>query len=232
MKIKPLIVTVVILFSMHAAYAQFGVIKDLDEIGFIAGAGFSNVKGSDVFGESKTKQGYLAGINLNYNFINTKRLSFSLILLFERKGYKTENEMFYYIDPYKQQLILGKQTNDTDIWAITMPILWKYRLNEGPVKFYAGAGGYGSLIKKMENNFYSPDQGSFKSTRNNINDFDWGMSLTLSADYTINDKVILCAGVLSNFGFTSIINNSKASVATTSLYISFRIIKAGRTFEH
>lgn len=217
---------------MHAAYAQFSVIKDLDEIGFIAGAGFSDVMGSDFFGESKTKRGYLAGINLNYYYINTKRLSFSLTLLFERKGYKTENETFYYIDPSKQQLVLGKQTNETDIWAITTPILWKYRLNVGSVKFYTGAGGYGSLIKKMEHNFYSPDQGSFKSTRNNINDFDWGMSVTLSADYTINDKVILCAGVLSNFGFASIINNSKASITTTSLYISFRIIKAGRTFEH
>ena len=201
----------------------------MDEIGFIVGAGFSNLIGTDVFGESKTKAGYLAGINLNYYYLNTKKLSFTVTPLYEKKGYKTENKMFYYLDPSKQYLVLGKQTNETDIWAITVPIMWKYRLNEGPVKFYTSIGGYGSLIKKMEYNFYSPDQGSFKSSRNNINDFDWGISLGLSADHRFNDKLILCAGALSNVGFAGIINNSKAVITTTSLYIAVRIIKAGRT---
>ncbi|MCU0344948.1 MAG: PorT family protein [Ignavibacterium sp.] len=215
--------------SEGAAFGQFSVIKDIDEIGFMAGPNFSKLKGADVFGVSKIKTGYHMGVNLNYYYPNTRRWSFSVNFLYERKGHKTENELFYYIDPSAQQLVLGKQTIETDIWAITAPILWKYRLNGGPVKFYIDVGGYCSLIKKMEFNFYSPDQGSFTDTRNNINEFDWGVSLGVRADYVINDKLILTTGILSNYGFASINDNSKTSITTTSIYVGTRIMKSRKS---
>lgn len=225
MKRKFIILSYLVLFYCSDSLGQFRVIRSINEIDFIIGPGVSSLRGADDFGESKIKIGYLAGLNFNYYKPNGTKWSFSAKLLYEKKGNRTEKEIFYFIDASTQQLSLGKQISETDIWAITLPLLWQYRIKEGPINFYAEAGVFGSLIKRMETKFSSPDQGSFTNTRNNINEIDWGVSIGIKADYAVTERLTIVIGLLSNVGLVDIINNSAAKTTNASLYIGTKIIK-------
>lgn len=228
MKFYLIILSTFFLLPGPDSFSQLRLIKTLDNIDFMIGSGVSTLRGTNSFDEnSVNKIGYFTGFNFNYNNMNCERCSLSVRLLFEKKGNKTEKEIFYYIDAATQQLKMGKQIAESDLWAFTLPLLWQYRIKEGSTNFYAEAGGFGSLIKKMKFKFSSPDQGSYTTTLNNINEFDWGLSLGIRAEIIIKEKTTLVTGILSNIGLTNI-SNVAAKTTCTSLYIGTPIMKSRR----
>lgn len=224
MKLKFIILLSLVITLPFDVKAQFKVIRALSSIDLIMGPEMYTTSNNGDYGyENKIKLGHVIGLHFNYEK-PTKKWSINIKLMYEKKRNVMENEIFYYIDSITQQLKLGNEVIETNMWAITLPLLLQYRLKEGPINLYTESGVFGSMIKQIEFEFNSPHQGVFLNTRNNINEFDWGISAGLKADYAMTNKLKIVTGITCNIGLVNLVDNGSSNTIGLIWYVGARLI--------
>lgn len=158
------------------------------KIGLNAGINYPHVRGSE-YAYNNFKVGYLFGVTLEYYL--KENLSLKTNINYERKVKKTQ---LTYFNNQAQQT--GKENfNEIDEF-INIPILLKYEF--GNSKFFVNGGPFFNYLfnTKVKPEYPNSDSDVAEEKK----DFDFGLSLGIGTNISLNDKNELTIEIRNDLG--------------------------------